>query len=175
MIDLQKTKIAKKIQKECGKDEKEDDRKILAHLYNDDYHLDYLTERWAKNYYRFKDPISIMDSLEYGHRLIEGMIKRLEKRLEGDDESLSNTEDSESKSCAMSDKEEQRETRPDGFGASALSEANYHDTVMKRINENFPDMMKNGLERQVQRGIRSRESAYRSADLDLDIFASRLD
>jgi hypothetical protein len=145
MIDLQKTKIAKQIQKECGKDEKEDDRKILAKLYNDEYHLGYLAERWAKNYYRFKDPISIMDSLEYSHRLIEGMMKRFEERLEGDDESVSNTEDSESESSAMSDKGEQGETRPDGFGASALSEANYHGTLMKKINGDYSALQLEGL------------------------------
>jgi hypothetical protein len=175
IIDLQKTKIAKKIQMECGKDKREPERKLLARLCHDEYHLDYLAERWAKNYYRLKDPVSIMESLEYSHRLIEGMINRFEERLEGDDKSLSNTEDSESESSTMSDKEEQGETRPDGFGASALSEANYHDTLMKkRINEDFPDFYKKKVEERVQRGVRSRELAYGSADLDLDIFASRL-
>jgi len=58
---------------------------------------------------------------------------------------------------------------------SALSEANYHDTVMKRINEKYAALQPTELEEQVQRGVRSRKLAYGSADLDLDIFASRLD
>jgi hypothetical protein len=176
IIDLNVlNKVDKEIRKECDPDKKEEQRRDLARLYLHEYRLDYLAERWAKNYYRFQDPISIMDSLERGHRLIEGMINCIEERLKADDESPSDSEDSESERCAMSYRKEQDKTRPDGFGASALSEVNYHDTVMKRINEEYAALQLKELEEQVQRGVRSRELAYGSADLDLDIFASRLD
>jgi hypothetical protein len=175
MISSLLTKISKNIRKECGADEKEEDRRFLAGLYNDQYHLDYLAERWARNYDHFEDPFSIMNSLESSNHLIEAMIERLEERLEADDESLSNSEDVESERSAMSDKEGQHETRPDEFNASALSEAKYEAALMKKINEDFAALELKEAEARVQRGVRSRELAYGSADLDLDIFRSRLD
>ncbi len=149
-IDNILTKVGHQIRTVCDTDKKENDRRDLAHLYHDEYRLDYLAEKWAKNYYRFRDPISIMDSLERGHCLIEGMIERIEERLEADEESPSDSEDNE-------------------------SDTNYHDSVMKSINEKYAALQLKELEERVQRGVRSRELAYGSADLDLDIFQSRLD
>jgi hypothetical protein len=64
-------KVDKEIRKECGPDKQEEQRRDLGRLYLDGHRLDDLAERWAKNYHRFQDPISIMDILERGHRLIE--------------------------------------------------------------------------------------------------------
>ncbi|KAN0119383.1 hypothetical protein V8E51_001591 [Hyaloscypha variabilis] len=146
------TKLEKQIRKQCGVGEKSCDREFVAKLRFHEAHLHDLTDVWAKNYFHFQDPISIMDDLGRYETQIVALLEKY-KEYEEDGESGVDSQDS------------------DGDGSVTHSEC----SAASDSTEVYRSHLEKKVEERVQRGVRSKELTYGDSSLDLDIFHLRLD